>query len=195
MDGKTVHLRHLIEEMLILIEQLQTNGRIQDGDPAWLKVQQLDSRIAEAARGQFPSIDWQSDCKRFGFCRIPYGDTLNGTYLMTDAGYLDSSRQWRQAMRILASQAQSPPEGIVEPDGSLSETDPKAKQFMDGGRWVTAEFALERFDIKGPQLTKAATKAKGLYSIQIERRKNSDGLFVYHFGSLQLLRDAIDREE
>ena len=39
----------------------------------------------------------------------------------------------------------------------LKASDPEARQFMHKGQWVTAEFALKRFDIKGPQLSKAAT--------------------------------------
>lgn len=97
------------------------------------------------------------------------------------------------AVEKLASAGQD-----TEPTGErlLQASDPEAKQFMHRGQWATAGLALERFDIKGPQLSKAATRANGLYKIKIERRKNSDGLFVYHLGGLQLLKDAItDGEE
>ena len=72
---------------------------------------------------------------------------------------------------------------------------------MDGKQWCTSAHAKARFDIKGPQLTKAATKAEGLRNVVIDRRRAQVGdgkkgiRYVYHFGSLQLLRDAIDREE
>ena len=77
----------------------------------------------------------------------------------------------------------------------LKASDPKAKAFMSGKQWCTAEFALTRFGIKAPQLTKASTKEAGLYAVVVDRMKCETGVFVYHFGSLQLLRDAIKREK
>lgn len=81
----------------------------------------------------------------------------------------------------------------------LKESDPEAKAFRDGKKWCTADYAAERFRIQAPQLTKAATNAKGLYDVPVERKRAQIGIgkegiqFVYHAGSLQLLRDAIGR--
>lgn len=81
----------------------------------------------------------------------------------------------------------------------LKESDPAAKFFRDGKKWYTADYAAERFGIQAPQLTKAATNAKGLFGVPVERERaqigsGKEGIqYVYHAGSLQLLRDAIGR--
>ena len=110
--------------------------------------------------------------------------------------HLDNQRlimESQDYMREVRLQEQAASVVNLAPDGEplLQVSDPEAKQFMHRGQWATAGLALERFDIKGPQLSKAATRANGLYKIKIERRKNSDGLYVYHLGGLQLLKDAI----
>lgn len=80
----------------------------------------------------------------------------------------------------------------------LKASDPAAKTFMDGKKWCVAEYAAKRFGITAPQLTKAATNAKGLFGVEVERRRAQVGngkkgiQYVYHAGSLQLLADAIE---
>lgn len=81
----------------------------------------------------------------------------------------------------------------------LKASAPEAKTFMVGKEWCTAQYATERFGIQAPQLTKAATNAKGLFGVPVERRRAQVGSgkkgeqYVYHAGSLQLLADAIER--
>ncbi len=81
----------------------------------------------------------------------------------------------------------------------LTKLNDKAKDFMIGEDWCVAEYVLKRFSIAAPQLTKAATNARGLYGVRVERllAQVSHGKkgrqFVYHAGSLQLLADAIGR--
>jgi hypothetical protein len=81
-----------------------------------------------------------------------------------------------------------------------ADTDREAKLFMDGKQWCTAAYAKTRFGIQAPQLTKASTP-KGLFEVVVERKlaqveSGKKGIrFVHHFGSLQLLKDAIDKSK
>jgi hypothetical protein len=106
-------------------------------------------------------------------------------------------------------QLNDPKEGKQGDDGRndnanpaiLKGSDLEAKAFMDGKRWCTAAYSKTRFGIQGPQLTKASTSRQGLYGVVVQRKRaqveeGKKGIrFVFHFGSLQLLKDAIDQSK
>lgn len=81
----------------------------------------------------------------------------------------------------------------------LKASDPAANAFMYGKKWCEVNYAAQRFRLTASQLTKAATNAKGLFGVVVERRRAQVGngkkgiQYVYHAGSLQLLSDAIGR--
>ena len=83
----------------------------------------------------------------------------------------------------------------------LTESDRGAKAYKDGKQWCTSEHARKRFGIEAPQLNKASTRPNGLFGVVVERKRAQVGegkkgiRFVFHFGSLQLLKDAIDQSK
>ena len=153
-----------------------------------LKVPQMvdaEAGAAQRVRRTMPEFNAKA------VAAIPMAKSPDGIEAESDAG-----------ISIPSSGKRSTERGENNSDPTiLTESDRGAKAYKDGKQWCTAEHARKRFGIEAPQLNKASTRPNGLFGVVVERKRAQVGdgkkgiRFVFHFGSLQLLKDAIDKSK